>query len=126
MEDEIDLREYLHVLIRHWKLIVSITLIAVIAAVLVGFLAPPTYEAKASVLITETRAQIVFEPKYQTFSSVKQEELKQALVALVKSNSVAASVVEKLGDALGPAEQNVIRIQKKVGVKTVGDLCEIR
>ena len=125
MEDEIDLREYLHVLIRHWKLIVSITLIAVIAAVLVGFLAPLTYEAKASVLITETRAQIVFEPKYRTFSSVEQEELKQALVALVKSNSVAASVVEKLGDALGPAEQNVIRIQKKVGVKTVGDLIEI-
>ena len=125
MEDEIDLREYLHVLIRHWKLIVSITLIAVIAAVLVGFLAPPTYEAKASVLITETRAQIVFEPKYRTFSSVEQEELKQALVALVKSNSVAASVVEKLGDALGPAEQNVIRIQKKVDVKTVGDLIEI-
>jgi len=125
MEDEIDLREYLHVLIRHWKLIVSITLIAVIAAVLVGFLAPLTYEAKASVLITETRAQIVFEPKYRTFSSVEQEELKQALVALVKSNSVAASVVEKLGDALGPAEQNVIRIQKKVDVKTVGDLIEI-
>ena len=125
MEDEIDLREYLHVLIRHWKLIVSITLIAVIAAVLVGFLAPLTYEAKASVLITETRAQIVFEPKYQTFSSVKQAELKQALVALVKSNSVAASVVEKLGDVLGPAEQNVIRIQNKVGVKTEGDLIEI-
>ena len=125
MEDEINLREYLHVLIRHWKLIVSITLIAVIAAVLVGFLAPLTYEAKASVLITETRAQIVFEPKYRTFSSVEQEELKQALVALVKSNSVAASVVEKLGDALGPAEQNVIRIQKKVDVKTVGDLIEI-
>ena len=61
MEEEIDLRKYVDVLLRHWMLIVSITVIAVLMAGLLSFLLPPTYEAKAAVLITKTRFQIILE-----------------------------------------------------------------
>lgn len=125
MEDEIYIRDYIRVMRGRWKLILSIVVIAVVVAAAVGFLSPPDYEAKASVLITKTRAEIVFEPKYRTSLSEEDKELKQALVALVRSNSVAAGAVQQLGDTLEPAERNVVRLQNKVSVKTEGDLIQI-
>ena len=54
MEDEIDLRAYLDVLLRRWKWIVGVTLVAALAAGAVSFAtpAPPlTYESTASVFV---------------------------------------------------------------------------
>ena len=67
MEDEIDLRKYIDVLLRHWKLIVGIALIAVFVAGLVSFLLPSTYEAKATVAIARTKPEVVLGPMYWTY-----------------------------------------------------------
>jgi uncharacterized protein involved in exopolysaccharide biosynthesis len=125
MEEEIDLRKYVDVLLRHWKLILSITVTAVVVAVVVGFLSPPIYEAKASVLIATTRAEIIFEPKYRTFTLEEDKELRETLVALVKSSSVAAEAIERLGDELEPENQSIRNILSKVAVNTSGDLIDI-
>lgn len=125
MEDEIDLRQYIRVLIKHWVLIVSITVIAVIVAVLVSFTSATVYEAKATVIITSARAEIVFEPKYRTYSLEEDKELKEALVALVKSSSVAAVTLDLLGDELSPEDQSIHSILHKVAVNASGDLIEI-
>ena len=125
MENEIDLRQYIRVLIRHWKMIVSITVIAVIVAALVSFTSAAVYEAKATVIITGTRSEIVFEPKYRTYSLQEDKELREALVALVKSSSVAAEVIERLGDELEPEDQSILNILSKVAVNTSGDLINI-
>ena len=125
MENEIDLRQYIRVLIRHWKMIVSITVIAVIVAALVSFTSAAVYEAKATVIITGTRAEIVFEPKYRTYSLQEDKELREALVALVKSSSVAAEAIERLGDELEPEDQSILNILSKVAVNTSGDLINI-
>ena len=126
MEDEVDLRRYIGVLFRHWKLIVSITAIAVIVAVLFSFLATTrTYEAKAAVLITSTRAQVVFEPNYKTLVPTEDADFKKAIVALVKSSSVAGDVIDQLGDKLEPGERNVTTIQGMVTTSTNGDLIQI-
>lgn len=58
MEDEIDLREYIDVLIRHWKAIVALTVIAAIVAGVVSFLLPPTYEARATLVATGERYRL--------------------------------------------------------------------
>lgn len=125
MENEIDLRQYIRVLIRRWKLIVSITVIAVIVAVLVSFTSAAVYEAEATVIITGTRAEIVFEPKYRTYSLQEDKELRETLVALVKSSSVAAEAIERLGDELEPENQSIRNILSKVTVNTSGDLIGI-
>lgn len=54
MEDEIDLREYIAVLLRHWRLIVGLTVVAALVAGLVSFIIPPTYEATAVISTTAT------------------------------------------------------------------------
>jgi uncharacterized protein involved in exopolysaccharide biosynthesis len=92
MEDEIDLREYINVIRRRWKLIGAVTAIAVIAAAVVSFLLPPTYEASSVVLITEPRYQMQFEPRFQTTD--QWQPAYNAFPELATSDGVLQSVVE--------------------------------
>ena len=118
MEEEISLRKYIDVLLRHWKLIVSITVIAVFVAGLVSFLTPPVYEARAAVLITK------FAPEYQASEGGASSQ-REALIALVKSSAIATQVIEQMGDELKPGEKRVEAVLGKVQVGQKGDLIEI-
>lgn len=125
MEDEIDLQKYIDVLLRHWKLIVSITVITVSMAALVSFLSPSTYEANAAVLVNRVRSVISFEPKYKTLLEENIASQRKTLIALVKSNTVATQVAEQLGDKLKPEERGITKMLDKVQVTERGDLIEI-
>ena len=118
MEEEIDLRKYIGVLRRRWKLIVSITVLAVFVAGLVSFLMPPVYEARAAVLITK------FAPEYQASDGGASSQ-REALIALVKSSAIATQVIEQMGDELEPGEKRAEAMLDKVQVKQKGDLIEI-
>jgi capsular polysaccharide biosynthesis protein len=125
MEEEVDLRGYISVLLRHWKIIVSITVIAVIIGGLLSFLPSRSYEAKSGVVIT--KAGVIAMPEYGT-SDAEASALniaRQTLIALVKSSSVASQVVEQLGDRLEPGERGLASLTSKVQVKNQGDFIEI-
>jgi succinoglycan biosynthesis transport protein ExoP len=66
VEEEIDLRQYVKVLIRYWMWIVGLALVAAVVAFVVSLRQPPTYEASAVVIITEPRYQIRFDPRIET------------------------------------------------------------
>jgi len=70
MEEEIDLRQYVEVLIRRWKWIAGLALGAAVAALVVSFLIPPTYEATALVAITEPRYVMRFDLRFETMNNV--------------------------------------------------------
>ena len=125
MEDGIDLRKYIDVLLKHWKLIAIITGTAVVVAALVSFLSPSVYEARASVLITKVRSEIVLVPEYRTATQQDSASMLQALLALVKSPSVAKQVIEQLGDKLEPGERKTNKMLGKVQVSNEGDLIKI-
>jgi capsular polysaccharide biosynthesis protein len=119
MEEEVDLRGYIGVLLKHWKIIVSITVIAGLVAGLVSFLPSRSYEAKAGV---------VYMPEYGD-SDEEESTLttaQQTLIALVESNSVASQVVEQLGDRLEPGERGLASLLSKVRVANQGDFIEIK
>jgi capsular polysaccharide biosynthesis protein len=119
MEEEVDLRGYIGVLLRHWKVIVSITVIAVIIGGLLSFLPSRSYEAKAGV---------VYMPEYGD-SDEEASALniaRQTLIALVKSSSVASQVVEQLGNRLEPGERGLASLLSKVQVANQGDFIEIK
>jgi uncharacterized protein involved in exopolysaccharide biosynthesis len=71
MEEEIDLRVYVEVLIRSWKWIVGLAVLAAVAALVVSFLIPPTYEARALVAVTEPRYVMRFDPRFETVNNVE-------------------------------------------------------
>ena len=134
MEEEIDLREYINVIVRRWKGIAGITLAAVVTAAIVSFLVlAPVYEAKAGVVIVKSKSDIVFEPKYLTLT---EEELgsvgmdvnarRKALEALVKSTSVAVEVIAQLGSSLEPEEREVEALLDMVETESNGDLIGIK
>ena len=133
MEEEIDLREYINIIVRRWKWIAGITLVAVVTAAVVSFLLPPTFEAKAGVVIVKSKSEVTFEPKYRTLT---EEELgsvgiditarRKALEALVKSSSVAAEVIDKLGSSLEPEEREVEALLEMVETEASGDLIGIK
>jgi uncharacterized protein involved in exopolysaccharide biosynthesis len=134
MEEEIDLREYINVIVRRWKWILGITLVAVVTAAIVSFLVlAPVYEAKAGVVIVKSKSEVVFEPKYRTLT---EEELgsvgidinarRKALEALVKSSSVASEVIATLGSTLAPEERDVNTLLEIVETESDGDLISIK
>jgi succinoglycan biosynthesis transport protein ExoP len=130
MEEEIDLRGYIGVMLRHWKIILSTTLIAVIIGVLLSFLPSRIYEARAAVLITETRYEIVLVPEYKTLSgdeifAASSAAQRETLIALIKSSTIASQVIEQLGGKLNPEERSVGGITSKVKVENQGNFIEI-
>ncbi|MBM4465159.1 MAG: hypothetical protein FJ014_06360 [Chloroflexi bacterium] len=127
MEEEIDLREYINVIVRRWKWIAGITLVAVITAAIVSFLVlPPVYQAKAGVVIVKSRSEIAFEPKYRTLTEEDIASRRKALEALVRSSSVAAEVIDKLGSTLQPEEREVEALLDIVETTSNGDLIGIK
>ncbi len=98
MEDEIDLREYVAVLLRHWKLIVGLTVVAALVAGLVSFIMPPTYEATAVISTSATGVAalarfpstlIIFQGGISTSAT--------GVVALATSDAVLEVAIATLG-----------------------------
>jgi succinoglycan biosynthesis transport protein ExoP len=91
MEEEIDLRAYVAVLIRSWKWIAGLALVAAVAAFVVSLLLPPTYEAAAVVIITEPRYQMQFDPRFETVD--RWTPAYKAFPTLATSDEVLQSVL---------------------------------
>ena len=135
MGDEIDLRQYIDVIVRGWKLIAATALIAALAAAVVSFSMPPVYEAWAGVIISRVRSQVVFEPSMMTLPEESLDGLKvdtkarqSTLVALGRSPAVEDEVIRRMGNALSPEEQRVGGLlENGIEVEVAkGELIEIR
>jgi succinoglycan biosynthesis transport protein ExoP len=94
MEDEIDLRQYVEVLIRRWKWIVGLALVAAVAALVVSFLIPPTYEATALVAVTEPRYVMRFDPRFETVNRI--QTVYQAYPELATSDDLLQDLLTRL------------------------------
>ena len=58
MPNEIDLRDYFDILIRRWKFIIGMVVLAVLAAALVTFALKPTYQATATIALAPSTVSI--------------------------------------------------------------------
>jgi len=133
VEEEIDLREYVAVLIRHWKWIAALAILAAVVAFVVSLLMPPTYEAEAAIAVVRVRTDVTFTSQMVTLS---EDELanramdvnarRTALVALATSNDVAVQVLDEIGDRLEPDERNVLDLLATVEASNEGDLISIK
>ena len=76
MEEEIDLRAYVLVLLKYWKWIIGTTGAAAVVALVVSFLLPPTYEATALVAIKAPQYVMQFDPRFEVPSQLPQPAYK--------------------------------------------------
>ena len=124
--DEIDLTRYLGVLRRRWRQIVMVT-VGVIVFTAIGVLlyrqlTPPVYEANATAAIIRTSTDVRFDERFTTSSdqpnNMDVNSRRTALVALVKSGSIAQQVIDELGDQLPLRLQSPARLLDTVTAET--------
>lgn len=109
MEDEIDLRQYIDVLIKRWKWIVGVTVLAALVAGIVSYTTTPTYEATATVFVLLNRAT--------TSNSGPTTMLTpQTQLTLLQNGDVAPRAVEQLGEKITADEKNALLRQGTVRV----------
>lgn len=94
VEIEINLRRYLSILLHHWQWIVGMALVVALAALILSFLQPPTYEATALVAITKPQYDLNFDSRFSTI--VNTNPAYKAYPELAKSNDLLQSVFDKL------------------------------
>jgi succinoglycan biosynthesis transport protein ExoP len=120
MEDEIDLRDYVDVLIRRWKWILALTVVAALTAAVVSvFVLEPTYDATALVLITRPRYQLQFDPRVETLSDI--ETASRAYPSLAMSDDLLRQLLEALDPPLPEGEQSLQALRGKVRANAGAD-----
>jgi succinoglycan biosynthesis transport protein ExoP len=119
VEEEIDLRAYVDVLVRNWKWIAGLTLIAAITAGIVSFLLPPIYEARALVVVTEPRYLMRFDPRFETVDSV--HDASKAYPALATGDDLLRELITTLGGSLTERERTLPAFTEMVEASSGGD-----
>lgn len=127
MEDEIDLREYIVVLINHWQVIAVVTILSAVVAFVASSVLPKTYEATASAVILRSRTEVSFDPKIQTITEDQfgQKGYQDTFVALVSSPDVASSVLETMGQSLSEEQRSVASLLEKIEGNNTGDIISV-
>ena len=101
MEDEIDLRFYVNMLMRHWRVIAAVTLLTGVVALTVSSVLPAKYQANALVLITRPLYQFQFSPAIQNLpdnANTQQALAGKAAVDLANSDALLQQVLLDVGD----------------------------
>lgn len=119
MEEEIDLREYVEVLLRHWKWIAALTLVAAAAAFVVSLLLPPTYEATALVVITKPRYVMRFDERFETVNDIQQPY--KAYPTLAKSDDLLLQTIAALNPPPPEEMQKLNTFRGKVDAASGSD-----
>lgn len=108
-EDEINLREYIQVIIKRRKLVIGIFLVAVVIAAIVSLFLPEVYQASSSIMIMPSKIQSALSPTRIYLAPEKDEQDKHVEQkptisistheALLKSSAVLERMLEKLKSA---------------------------
>ncbi len=102
MQEEIGLREYIDVIVRRWKLVLGIPLVAVVTAAIVSFLITPTYETTATLSVPQPSPSIAY-------------------TSLIESTEVESQAIDLLNASLSPAERVPGGLIDKVRVSRESD-----
>lgn len=119
-EEEIDLREYINVLLKRKGVIILIFLIAVITAALVSFfILKPVYEASTILMISKPKYQVELEPKIQT--QFTPEVSLATYENLIKDREIEKEVIKKLNLDQPPYELTPDNLQEMITIESLKD-----
>ena len=117
-EEEIDLREYINVLLKRKSVIILIFLFAVITAALVSyFYLKPVYEASTILMISKPKYQVELEPKIQT--QFAPEVSLATYESLIKDREIEEEVIKKLNLDQPPYEFTPDNLQGMITIESL-------
>jgi len=115
MEEEIDLRQYINVLIRYWYWIAGLALAAAVVAFAVSSFLPPTYEATSLVIVIRPRYQFQFDQRVQN-TPLDVTQLARSYQIIATSDDLLLSVAKAASRPESPQDLN-----KMFSVEAGGD-----
>ena len=116
--EELELRDYIEVLLRRkWIIILVFFVTAISAGVGALYLVKPVYQASALLMISKPRYQVELEPKIKTF--IPLEISLETYKNLIKSADLEEKVIKKLGLDQPPDELTIEALDKMVSVEAV-------
>ncbi|MCK4532999.1 hypothetical protein KAU39_04375 [bacterium] len=110
MEEEIDLRDYLNMIKKRWKIILGVFLSSIIISVVVSFSLPKVYEVRVMIRIGKARDELL--------------ETGKTVMKVFETKSVLSDVVKRLN--LPVTEKEIERIKGKIYISEVGDVLEVK
>jgi capsular polysaccharide biosynthesis protein len=113
MDHEFDLREYVAVITRRWRLILSLAVIAAAVAGLVTWLRPPLYEGKAALSVAKGQFTWGFGSGIGNILDAK-SDLRKEVDSQVHSLDVARLVIQRLGEELPPDRRDARALARSV------------
>jgi uncharacterized protein involved in exopolysaccharide biosynthesis len=128
-DDEIDIRQYLDVVIRWWREILLITLgiagLAALGILSMRFLLPPSYVASADVAFVRTVSNVSFDERFRTVADElgtdtgSSNARRSALLGLVTTGGIASEVIKEVGDLLTAEERVPATLAEQVSAEMV-------
>jgi len=116
--NELELRDYIEVLLRQKWIIILVFLVAAISAgVGALYLVKPVYQATALLMISKPRYQVEFEPKIKT--SLPLEVSIETYKNLIRSADLERKVIKELGLDQPPNELTIEALDKMISVEAV-------
>ena len=129
MEEEINLRPYIELLLKRWYWILVAAALSASAAYLISSNLPETYVAQSGIAIARSRTEVTFDSQIRTLSDDEigaindfVELRRDALVALVKTSDVATRVVTDVGSSLHEEDRVIANLLDTVEASSTGDL----
>jgi uncharacterized protein involved in exopolysaccharide biosynthesis len=122
VDDEIDLRQYIRLLIRRWYWIVGVGIAAAGLAFAVSSFIPPVYEASALVGITGPRYRMQFDSRMQDVP-FDPKQFAKGYTYLATSSDVLMPLLETLrhDQSTAAARLTARQLTERVEAETVGD-----
>jgi len=117
MDEEIELRQYLRVLTRHWILILAITAVCTLVALGLTLSQPALYRASVTLLAQPTKYEWRMDPNIQHIVDTR-KDWKREYLALFESFDLSSEVAEAIGDSLPPAERSEVSIRESVSARS--------
>ncbi len=110
MEEEIDLRDYLNMIKRRWKIILGVFLSSIIISVIISFSLPKVYEVRLMLRIGKVKDEFL--------------ETGKTVIKVFETKSVLSDVVKRLN--LPVTEKEIGIISGKIYISEVGDVLEVK
>lgn len=111
-EKEVDLRDYINMVRKRWKIILIIFLVFIITSGAVSFILPRTYESIAMVRIGRLRDNLLEEPA--------------TIIAIFKTKVMLEKVVEEIDIPFGRKKSQELASKIKIKTKEKSGLLEIK
>jgi succinoglycan biosynthesis transport protein ExoP len=101
MEDEIDLRQYVVVLLKYWYWIVGLAVIAAVVVFAAGSTSPPVYQTTTLVTATQSRYELQFDPRFQNVQDSAVQSLLTEQYRTYPALAVSDDVFKQLAEETG-------------------------